>query len=64
MKELVALDSDWVPNQDGCSLYIRPFMFAIDEFIGVKPAEKFRFEHYRNRIFLRIQRQLLFLQAF
>ncbi|HQW46134.1 MAG: branched-chain amino acid aminotransferase [Bacteroidetes bacterium] len=43
MKELVALDSDWVPNQDGCSLYIRPFMFAIDEFIGVKPAEKFRF---------------------
>jgi branched-chain amino acid aminotransferase len=43
MKELIALDSNWVPSQDGCSLYIRPFMFAIDEFIGVKPAEKFRF---------------------
>lgn len=43
MKELIALDKDWVPNIDGCSLYIRPFMFATDEFIGVKPAEKFRF---------------------
>ncbi len=43
MKELVALDRDWVPETEGCSLYIRPFMFAIDEFIGVKPAERFRF---------------------
>lgn len=43
MKELIALDSDWVPEQEGCSLYIRPFMFATEEFIGVKPAEKFRF---------------------
>lgn len=43
MKQLIALDSDWVPNSDGCSLYIRPFMFATDEFIGVRPAEKFRF---------------------
>ncbi|MEZ5046433.1 MAG: branched-chain amino acid aminotransferase [Chitinophagaceae bacterium] len=43
LKELVALDKDWVPNADGCSLYIRPFMFATDAFIGVKPAEQFRF---------------------
>lgn len=43
MRQLVSLDSDWVPDADGCSLYIRPFMFATDEFIGVKPAEKFRF---------------------
>ena len=43
MKHLITLDKDWVPTSDGCSLYIRPFMFATDEFIGVKPAEKFRF---------------------
>lgn len=43
MKKLIDLDSDWVPSAKGCSLYIRPFMFATDEFIGVKPAEKFRF---------------------
>ncbi len=43
MRQLIELDKSWVPNTHGCSLYIRPFMFATDEFIGVKPAEKFRF---------------------
>jgi branched-chain amino acid aminotransferase len=43
MKQLIALDSDWVPSSEGCSLYIRPFMFGTDEFIGVKPAEEFKF---------------------
>jgi branched-chain amino acid aminotransferase len=32
-----------VPDGDGTSLYIRPFMIAVDEFIGVRPAEKFMF---------------------
>ncbi len=43
MKELVALDAAWVPDSEGSSLYIRPFLFATDAFIGVKPAEQFRF---------------------
>ena len=43
MRELVNLDRDWVPTGDDTSLYIRPFMLAIDEFIGVRPAEKFMF---------------------
>jgi branched-chain amino acid aminotransferase len=43
MKALISLDRDWVPGADGTSLYIRPFMMAVDEFIGVKPAEKFMF---------------------
>lgn len=43
MKALVELDKDWVPSGEGTSLYIRPFMFATDEFIGVRPAEKFTF---------------------
>ncbi len=43
MRQLVELDKDWIPAADGTSLYIRPFMLAIDEFVGVKPAEKFMF---------------------
>lgn len=43
MRRLVELDRDWVPEAEGCSLYIRPFMFATDAFVGVKPAEQFRF---------------------
>lgn len=43
MRTLVDLDRDWIPSADGTSLYIRPFMVATDEFIGVKPAEKFSF---------------------
>lgn len=43
MRALVDLDRDWVPTSEGTSLYIRPFMVATDEFIGVKPAEKFTF---------------------
>ncbi|RYE24863.1 MAG: branched-chain amino acid aminotransferase [Sphingobacteriales bacterium] len=43
MRQLVELDKDWIPTGDNTSLYIRPFMIAIDEFIGVKPAEKFMF---------------------
>ena len=43
MKKLIEIDSAWVPDTQGAALYIRPFMFATDEFIGIKPAEKFRF---------------------
>ncbi len=43
MRALVTLDKDWIPTEEGTSLYLRPFMIATDEFIGVKPAEKFTF---------------------
>ncbi len=43
MRQLIDLDRDWVPGAEGSSLYIRPFMFATDEYIGVKPAEQFEF---------------------
>jgi len=43
MRTLVNLDRDWVPEGSETSLYIRPFMLAVDEFIGVRPAEKFMF---------------------
>lgn len=43
MRQLIELDKNWVPDVDGGSLYIRPFMFGTDAFIGVKPADNFRF---------------------
>ncbi len=43
LKTLVDMDKDWVPAVDGTSLYLRPFLFATDEFIGVRPPTKFRF---------------------
>lgn len=41
--KLVDLDREWVPANAQGSMYIRPFMFATDDFIGVKPSEKYRF---------------------
>lgn len=43
MRRLIELDQNWVPGVEGSSLYIRPFMFGTDAFIGVKPADNFRF---------------------
>jgi branched-chain amino acid aminotransferase len=41
--ELLKLDKSWVPAAAGTSLYIRPFMFSADEYIGVKPSETYKF---------------------
>ncbi|HEY9361774.1 MAG TPA: branched-chain amino acid aminotransferase [Chitinophagaceae bacterium] len=43
MKQLVALDKNWIPQKEDHSLYIRPFMFATDEMIGVRPSEHYKF---------------------
>jgi len=43
MRKLIEIDKGWVPDSEGSSLYIRPFMFGTDAFIGVKPADTFRF---------------------
>lgn len=40
---LVGLDQEWIPPQEGSALYIRPYMFANDEFIGVKPSKTYKF---------------------
>ena len=39
----VLADRDWFPKVDGGSLYIRPFMFANEHFLGVRPAKKYKF---------------------
>jgi branched-chain amino acid aminotransferase len=43
VKQLVALEKAWIPSGEDHSLYIRPFMFATDEMIGVKPSDKYKF---------------------
>ncbi|BDZ56065.1 branched-chain amino acid aminotransferase [Agromyces marinus] len=40
LKQLVAVDADWVPSEPETSLYLRPFMFAKEAFLGVRPAKK------------------------
>lgn len=43
IKELVKIDADWVPYDEGTSLYIRPFIIAVDPHIGVRPAKHLMF---------------------
>jgi branched-chain amino acid aminotransferase len=43
LSTLLKMDKDWIPTEDGSALYIRPFLFAMDTLIGIKPTEKFRF---------------------
>ncbi len=43
LTELLKLDHQWVPDVEGTSLYIRPFLFATDEFIGVRPSQDYKF---------------------
>jgi branched-chain amino acid aminotransferase len=39
----VELDKDWIPMKSDYSLYIRPFMFASDDVIGVKSSDTYKF---------------------
>lgn len=39
--QLIRLDSKWVPKEEGCSLYIRPLLFATEAHIGVKISDTY-----------------------
>ncbi len=41
--ELLRLDNAWIPSSETGSLYIRPFLIATDEAIGVRPSESYKF---------------------
>ena len=43
LKTLVDLDSGWIPTDEEGALYIRPLLFASDEYIGVRPSDGYRF---------------------
>lgn len=41
--EIVKCEKDWIPPQEGSALYLRPYMIAMDEFIGVQVAHTYKF---------------------
>jgi branched-chain amino acid aminotransferase len=43
LKRLVAIDKEWIPSNDGSALYLRPFMYADEAFIGMRAATKYKF---------------------
>ena len=43
LKELVGLEHNWIPPQKGSALYLRPFMYADEPFIGMRAATHYKF---------------------
>src|SRR5699024_4525174 len=43
IKQLVEIDQEWVPDHEGTSLYIRPFIIATEPFLGVAPSHNYKF---------------------
>lgn len=43
LRTLIDLDRGWIPKTEGSSLYIRPFLFSADEFIGIRPSINFTY---------------------
>jgi len=42
LKKLIEIDKRWVPAKEGTALYIRPFIFATDPYVGVKSSETYK----------------------
>ncbi|HLS09229.1 branched-chain amino acid aminotransferase [Lentibacillus sp.] len=43
VKQLVGLEKDWIPEAEGTSLYIRPFIISTEPFLGVAPSRHYKF---------------------
>lgn len=43
IKAVVKMDRDWIPEAEGTSLYIRPFIIATDPYLGVRPSNTYKF---------------------
>ncbi len=63
--KLVEIDANWIPYQEGHSMYIRPFVFASEARFGVKIAEEYKFivfggpvgPYYGNPLKLKVETQ-------
>ncbi len=42
MKQVIDLDRKFIPTEEGHSLYIRPFAFAMDNLLGVQESTRYR----------------------
>ena len=38
LREIITIDRDWIPQSEEGSLYLRPFAYASEVFLGVRPA--------------------------
>jgi len=43
LKQFVTLERNWIPPQKGSALYLRPFMYATEHFIGMRAATQYKF---------------------
>ena len=43
IQSLVKIEEEWIPTEEGTSLYIRPFIIATDPFLGVRAADTYKF---------------------
>ena len=43
LKTIIEVEQDWVPSEDGTSLYIRPFVIATDTMLGVHASHTYLF---------------------
>ncbi|MEX2414758.1 MAG: branched-chain amino acid aminotransferase [Paenibacillaceae bacterium] len=43
LKQLISVDQDWIPTEEGTSLYIRPFVIATQPALGVAPSTQYQF---------------------
>ena len=43
VKQIVKVDQNWIPDKEGTSLYIRPFVIATDPFLGVRASHTYMF---------------------
>lgn len=43
LMQLVSVEQRWIPQEDGCSLYIRPTLIGTEAFLGVRPAREILF---------------------
>ncbi len=67
LSELLRLDAAWIPTAEGSSMYIRPFMFSTDEYVGVSPSKTYKFmiftcpvgAYYTKPIRVRVETQYI-----
>ncbi|MED4207208.1 branched-chain amino acid aminotransferase [Neobacillus mesonae] len=42
IKQLIIVEKDWIPQGEGTSLYIRPFIFSTEPYLGVRPSHQYK----------------------
>jgi branched-chain amino acid aminotransferase len=50
LETLIRMDRNWIPTTPGSSLYIRPFMFSAEEYIGIRPSQDFTFMIFNSPV--------------